>query len=109
MIVKDEEIGKLRTSLKRATDESGAKDETIQTFKEEIDQLKQSKDALEKSLEAEKAAALQEMSRGKAGALQALQAEADKSKAEMEERHKAQVEAARDEAQAQWEAKFQVL
>ena len=101
MIDKDEEIGKLRSSLKRVTDESGSKDETIETFKEEIDQLKQSKDALEKSLEAEKAAALQEMSRGKTGALQALQTE-------LGEKNKAEVEAARAEVEAEWEAKLQV-
>ena len=56
---------------------------------------------MEKNLEAEKAAALQEMSRGKTGALQALQTE-------LGEKNKAEVEAARAEVTAEWEAKLQV-
>merc|ERR1712029_1176597 len=87
IIVKDEEIGNLRSSLKQSGDANKAKDEDIETLKEEIDLLKQSKDTLEKSLEEEKAAALQEMSRGKTGALQALQADMEKSMQELTDKH----------------------
>ena len=75
IITKDEEIGKLRTSLKYIMEEKSDADEQIVIFKDEIDKLKQSQDALEKSVENEKATALQEMSRGKAGALQALKSD----------------------------------
>ena len=78
MITKDEEIGKLRTNLKHANESIDEKDVDIAKLKENLDTLKEQQVALEKSLEKEKAMALQEISRGKASAVQALQTEQEK-------------------------------
>lgn len=85
MIKRDEEIGSLRTKLKSAGEEADSKDGEISGLKEEVERLKGSRETLEKTLEGEKAAALQEISRGKASAIQTLQAE-------MEERQKEALE-----------------
>ena len=78
MITKDEEIGKLRTNLKHANESIDEKDVDIAKLKDNMDTLKEQQVALEKSLEKEKAMALQEISRGKASAVQALQTEQEK-------------------------------
>merc|ERR1712141_49101 len=78
MITKDEEIGKLRTNLKELNECKEEKDQEIFKLKDELDLVKKHQISLEKSLESEKATALQEISRGKASALQALQIETEK-------------------------------
>ena len=69
MITKDEEIGKLRTNLKLLNESIEEKDSEMIILKDELDLVKKQQITLEKSLESEKAVALQEISRGKAGAL----------------------------------------
>ena len=91
MITKDEEIGKLRDNLKQTKEslEEVEKDRT-QLF-QDLDLAKQQQVALENSLESEKADALQEMSRGKSSALQALKTELniqhENEKAELMDKH----------------------
>ena len=78
MITKDEEIGKLRTNMKELNECKEEKDQEILKLKDELDLVKKHQISLEKSLESEKATALQEISRGKASALQALRIETEK-------------------------------
>ena len=92
IITKDEEVGKLRTNLKHAIEEKNASDEQMVTLKNEIDKLKQGQDILEKSVENEKAVALQEMSRGKAGALQTLKLEMEKQIEQLKSNHALETE-----------------
>ena len=91
MITKDEEIGKLRDNLK-GTKESLEEVEKERTqLCQDLDFAKQQQVTLENSLESEKADALQEMSRGKASALQALKTELnlqyENEKAELMDKH----------------------
>ena len=87
MITKDEEIGKLRTNLKLLNESIEEKDSEMIILKDELDLVKKQQITLEKSLESEKAVALQEISRGKAGALQALQIETEKRIDEINKNH----------------------
>ena len=75
MITKDEEIGKLRVDLKKTKESLDEKEGQLLVVSEELDNAKKQQINLENLLESEKAAALQEMSRGKSSALQALQTE----------------------------------
>ena len=75
MISKDEEIGKLRTKVKHLQDTLDENDEKTKSLRDELNLVKKQQLSLEQSLESEKATALQEMSRGKSSALQALQTE----------------------------------
>ncbi len=59
IIKKDEEIGRLRKSLKEATDSLDAKEALAQERGDEIAKLKEEQESMEKSLESEKANALQ--------------------------------------------------
>ncbi len=87
IITKDEEIGKLRTNLKQTNTQVEEQVSEITKLKDEIDELKLQQLNLEKSLESEKAAALQEMSRGKAGAIQTLHADMEKKIADLVSLH----------------------
>ena len=75
MITKDEEIIKLRTKVKHTQETLEEKEEEFGKLSNELDLVKKQQSLLEESLESEKAVALQEMSRGKSSALQALQTE----------------------------------
>uniref|UniRef100_A0A0K2UZD7 GRIP domain-containing protein n=1 Tax=Lepeophtheirus salmonis TaxID=72036 RepID=A0A0K2UZD7_LEPSM len=72
MITKDEEISKLRHSLKIITNESDTQSKTILDLNNEISQLSAAQKTLERTLEDEKTSALQEISRGKTEAIETI-------------------------------------
>jgi len=106
MITKDEEIGKLRTNIKQLNDTNDDKDAELLKLKEDLESAKKHQVVLEKSLESEKASALQEMSRGKASALQALQNETEKRIAEINSNHEKEKEDLTTKLSAESERNF---
>ena len=77
-----------------------------QKMQDEIDKLKQGQDILEKSVENEKAVALQEMSRGKAGALQTLKLEMEKQIEQLKSNHALETEKLIEKNKIESESKF---
>ena len=92
MITKDEEIGKLRLSLKSSMEQDSDKEKEIVKLKEEMEEMSKQQVVLEQSMESEKAAALQEISRGKSSALQALNTEMEKRLTDLQAEHETQQE-----------------
>ena len=92
MITKDEEIGKLRLSLKSSMEQDSDKEKEIVKLKEEMEEMSKQQVVLEQSMESEKAAALQEISRGKSSALQALNTEMEKRLTDLQAEHEKQQE-----------------
>lgn len=78
----------------------------IERLKDEIDLVKKQQLALEKSLESEKATALQEMSRGKSSALQALQADMEKRISEISTKHEQDKGALKEQLDKETEEKL---
>ena len=87
MITKDEEIGKLRLSLKSSMEQDSDKEKEIAQLKQEMEEMSKQQVIFEQSMESEKAAALQEISRGKSSALQALNTEMEKRLTDLQAEH----------------------
>ena len=111
MITKDEEIGKLRDNLKQTKESLEEVEKERTQLCQDLDFAKQQQVTLENSLESEKADALQEMSRGKASALQALKTELnlqyENEKAELMDKHAQEISEKLELAEREKQVSFQ--
>ena len=99
----------MRTSLKHLNEEKANCDEQIETLKNEIDTFKIGQQTLERSLENEKAMALQEMSRGKTGALQALQSDMEKKISDINTNHATELQKVTEKLKLDFDNKIKEL
>jgi hypothetical protein len=106
IITKDEEISGLRATMKKSGEELAASLKEASELRLEIEQLKSAQDTVEKALEVEKAAALQELSRGKASAVQTLHAEAEERMQEMRQLHERELEGLERKIRAEMEERL---
>ena len=92
MITKDEEIGKLRSNLKRAQDTSDDHESEVKRLTSELEVSRRDLTSIQSAMESEKAATVEEMSLGKSNALESLKSELNekfiKEKEELEEKHR---------------------
>lgn len=70
MIQKDEEIGELRVTVIKMTEEKEAREVEVEELKKEIKEMGLAQESMEKRLEEERTSAMQELSRGKEAALE---------------------------------------
>ncbi len=61
IIAKDEELASARGSLKQANEDLGTRNREIELIKAEVDEMKRSRENLEKKMESSKASALQRL------------------------------------------------
>ncbi|TRY78268.1 hypothetical protein TCAL_10647, partial [Tigriopus californicus] len=85
IIAKDEEMGKIRAKLTQTKEDLSAQAKVVEDLKTEMNQLKESRDNLQKSVSDDKASVIEEMTKQKAEDIQKKELEhAEKLKAALE-------------------------